>query len=399
MAARSKAEVTAQSQSPWRAWLTPSRVAMTARLLGAVGLPFLAISYLFAIGAEPEGRPAVDFMSFWSAASLAWRDPPLSYDAASQIAFQARAFQMDGRYLPFLYPPPFLALIAPLGLLPFAVAYPLWAVATYLVYLAGARKLAPGALWPLAVFPALYLNAVQGQTAALFTGLFLLAALQVQCRPWLSGVLFGALIFKPQLALLIPVALIAAGAWRTLAAAGLCAAGLLLAALALLGPESFIAFFHSNSVSLSLLQAQSPLGWAKLPSLFGALRQIGAPPMLALSAQALLALATAIFVGLVWRARRDAPTRAAALAMGALLATPYLLDYDFVLLVAPVYWFARDAWRRGPRTWEIVFLALVSLAPLACRRLSMETGVDPMPALMIAFAALLARRMLRVPSA
>jgi hypothetical protein len=38
-------------------------------------------------------------------------------------------------------------------------------------------------------------------------------------RPYLAGSLFGLMIFKPQLGLLLPVALIAGRQWRVFAAA------------------------------------------------------------------------------------------------------------------------------------------------------------------------------------
>ena len=99
------------------------------------------------------GYAPVDFMSFWSAGKLAWSDPASAYDAAHQIAFQSRAFHSQGRYLPFLYPPPFLAMAAGLALVPFAAAYPLWVAATWGFYAAVARRLAPAAAWPIAVAP------------------------------------------------------------------------------------------------------------------------------------------------------------------------------------------------------------------------------------------------------
>ncbi len=379
---------------PCTAWPGHHRLAAAARILAIVYAPLLIVPYLFAIGSQPGYRVSVDFMSFWSAASLAWRDPASAYDAASQIAFQASAFQTRGGYLPFLYPPPFLALVAPLGLLPFALAYPAWVAATYGIYFASTRRLLAKAAWPIAVFPAVYINAVQGQTAALFTGIFLAAALQVERRPWVAGLLFGALVFKPQLALLVPLALIAGGKWRTFLAAALSASGLLLAALILLGTDTYRAFLDNSAVSLSLLQGGS-VGWGKIQSLLGALNQIGAPPGLAAGAQGVLAIAAGAFVVAVWRTKADTLTKTAALAMGALLATPYMLDYDLVLLIAPICWLARRATEVGLRRWETCLLAAVYLGPLFCRQVAVAAGFNLMSPLLIGFAGLLAVKMLR----
>ena len=71
-----------------------------------------------------------------------------------------------------------------------------------------------GALLLALAAPAVFINAVGGQnstwTAALFgSGLSLL-----ERRPLLAGGLLGLLIYKPQLGLLIPVALLAGRHWR-----------------------------------------------------------------------------------------------------------------------------------------------------------------------------------------
>ena len=50
-------------------------------------------------------------------------------------------------------------------------------------------------------------------------GLFGAALLTLTKRPIVSGILFGCLAYKPQFALVIPVALLAAGQWRAIAAA------------------------------------------------------------------------------------------------------------------------------------------------------------------------------------
>jgi hypothetical protein len=374
-------------------WFDRERASGYAKIIAVAYVPLLIIPYLYAIGAEPGVRPSVDFMSFWSAAVLAWRDPASAYDAAIQIAFQAQAFQSVGRYLPFLYPPPFLAVVAPLGWLSFPVAYPVFVAATYAVYLVGARRLLPIGIWPIAVFPALYINAVQGQTGALFTGLFVAASMLVGRRPWMAGLLFGCLIFKPQLGLLIPVALVAGGCWRTIAGAALSALGLLAGALVLFGPETYQAFLHNTAVVASLLQGK--LDWGKVMSLYGAVRQAGGPAWLALAAQAALTLAATAVVILVWRRNANPLTRTAALAMGALLITPYVLDYDFVLLIAPLAWLARSGLQSGFRPWERLILAVVYLAPLVARQAAVAAGFNFMPLLLIGFAGLVAAKMLR----
>src|SRR5258706_16321345 len=71
-----------------------------------------------------------------------------------------------------------------------------------------------GALLLALAAPAVFVNAVRGQngtwTAALCGGGLSL----LERRPLLAGGLLGLLIYKPQLGLLIPVALLAGRHWR-----------------------------------------------------------------------------------------------------------------------------------------------------------------------------------------
>lgn len=379
-------------------WLSADRATGYAKILAIAYLPMLVIPYLYATGMADGAHAPVDFMSFWSAGRLAWTDPASAYESAREAAFQAQAFGASGRFLPFLYPPPFLAVAALLAALPFAVAYPVWAAATWALFIAAARRLSPAAIWPVAVFPALYVNAVQGQTAALFTALFVAACLQVERRPLLAGLLFGALTFKPQLGLLIPLALAAGGYWRTFAAAVAAAAALLAGSLLIFGVEVLPAFVAASQANAAMLQSGS-LPFAKIQSVFAALRQIGAPPMAAWGVQLVVTFAAAAAVVLAWRSRMALEAKMAILAAGAVVASPYLLDYDLVLLAAPLAWLAGRGARLGFGPWEKAFLALIYISPALCRGAALATDANLQPILLLAFFGLVALRLRSEPAA
>jgi hypothetical protein len=57
-------------------------------------------------------------------------------------------------------------------------------------------------------------------------------------------------------------------------------------------------------------------------------------------------------VGMIWRAVRTAPLRAATLLSATLLAVPLALLYDKLLLLVAIAWLMRDARRRGFLPWE-----------------------------------------------
>jgi len=105
----------------------------------------------------------------------------------------------------------------------------------------------------------------------------------------------------------------------------------------------------------------------------------------------------AVAVWLVWLWRRPVPfeLKAAALAAGALLATPYLYMYDLVALAVAVAFLLRFALLRGFITSEIVGLAgagaLILVFPYA------KTQVGLAAALIV--MALLVQRTIFLPPA
>ena len=85
-----------------------------------------------------------DFLSFWAAGRLAsGGHAALAYDIAQHRAVELQAAGAALGFLPFPYPPPFLAVLAPFGLLPFWVAFGGWIAITAALYLAATRRLLP----------------------------------------------------------------------------------------------------------------------------------------------------------------------------------------------------------------------------------------------------------------
>ena len=119
------------------------------------------------------------------------------------------------------YPPHLLLFTWPLALLPYATAYVLYSLAGFILYLAVAsegRWRAEHLLLP-ALAPAVIVNIWCGQNGFFIAALLVGGLLQLDRRPVLAGVLFGALSIKPQLGVLLPVMLALTGRWRTMIAA------------------------------------------------------------------------------------------------------------------------------------------------------------------------------------
>jgi hypothetical protein len=86
------------------------------------------------------------------------------------------------------------------------------------------------------------------------------------------------------------------------------------------------------------------------------------------------------------------------MAAAACLVTPFLLDYDLMLLAVPLAWVAAQAERGGDYlTWEKLILAMAFVLPLAARTMSLRLGVPVTPLAVAALLAVVVRRASLMP--
>jgi len=297
---------------------------------------------------DPQGRPiANDFVNVWAAGRLALDGAaPDAYDWTLHRAAEVRAvgYDFDG-YYGWHYPPPAFFFAAALATLPYLVAAVIWlatTLAAYVAAIAGILGLRTGVLFALG-FPAAIWNVTAGQngflTAALIGGTLGL----LERHPALAGICLGLLTYKPQFGLLFPIVLIADRRWLTIAVAALVA--ILLAALSWLvfGSASWQAFAHWAPLSSHVLIDEGALDWYRLQSVFALVRAHGGSETLAWTVQGVLSLTLAVGLVWLWKSRVAFELKAAALAAGALLATPYLFMYDLVVLAVAVAFLLRLA--------------------------------------------------------
>ncbi len=109
-------------------------------------------------------------------------------------------------------------------------------------------------------------------------------------------------------------------------------------------------------------------------------------------AQALVSLATLIALLIVIHRRPGAMAEGAMLATAACLATPFLLDYDLMLLAIPLAWVAAEAERSSYLPWEKLILGCAFLLPLVARPLATWVDVPVAPLVLIALFGMVVRR-------
>ena len=133
-------------------------------------------------------------------------------------------------------------------------------------------------------------------------------------------------------------------------------------------------------------------GWEKIQSLFSAVRMWGGSIDAAYAAQGALALTLAASVVWLWRSQAAFELKAAALAIACLLATPYVLDYDMVVLGIAIAFLVRHGLARGFHPYEISLLALAWAAPFLTRSVAGLSGVPLGLIVMLALYAMTLRR-------
>jgi hypothetical protein len=215
-------------------------------------------------------------------------------------------------------------------------------------------------------FPAAFLNFAHGQNAFLSAALFGGALALLGARPIFAGILIGMLTFKPQLGLLIPFVLLAGGHWKTFQAAAITTVTLAAISGALFGAEAWSAFMAQGSDALAALR-EGLVGWNKMISTYAMLRLAGLPDAMAMALQGAVSIIVAGVTVWAWRASSvvDTQTRYALLLVGALLATPFGLNYDLFLLAPAMAFIVARGLHSGFAPAEKSLLALVYMAPFA----------------------------------
>jgi hypothetical protein len=322
-------------------------------------------------------RVSGDFVSFWTAGklALAGRAAEAYQEAPHFVEQMALHGGPRWPYLAFFYPPFFMLLCAGLALLGYFSALCVWLVTTCACYAAAMRALLPRGLreepvWLLLMgYPAVMVNAGFGQNGFLSTALLGGAAVWLDRRPVLAGMCLGGLAYKPQLGIIVPLALVVAGRWRCFAAAGATVLVMAAAATLAFGADVWPAFLAGMThARINWLEPISPHYMKFFITVYGAIRLHEGPLALAYAAQAAVTVTAALMLVLaLWRrpaGARSGRAEIAATAACVPFCSPFMLEYDLVILAVPMAWLLGEALRDGFRRGEVATLLAVCLAPV-----------------------------------
>jgi hypothetical protein len=359
-------------------WLDQERVRRIALacLIVSIGAILLLIST--AQGTiDFKGRPlGSDFSQVWTAGTMVldgraaevWDWP--SHFRVQQAFHRSTTVDLYGWH----YPPPFLLIASALATMPYLVALVVWQVATLVPFtIMAQRYLGRRDAWLYVIAAPVTLICLTHGHNGFLTGLLLGGGLlMLDRKPFLAGLLMGCLVYKPQFALLIPLLFLATRQWTAILGAAASSLALIALTYAIWGWPVWQAFLDSLPLTRAVVIEQGSTGWEKIMSPFSAVRSWGMAVGPAYVVQAVASVAAiGATLTLAWNSRPA--LRNAAASAAVLISTPYVLDYDYVVLLLGIGFLWKDGENEGWGRWEKSLLAMAWIAPLLARTVASAT--------------------------
>jgi hypothetical protein len=390
------------------AWLSRERIRLWAwaALVASLGGMLYIVASSNGLN-DYQGRPlGTDFANVYAAGTYVLEGKPeLAFDPPAQHAREQQIFGAATPFYGWHYPPFFLFIAGLLALMPYMLALAVWQGVTLILYLLAMRSVLGAylpsptrgevkTLWLLlaVAYPAVFINLGHGHNGFLTAALMAAALVMLDRRPIVAGVLFGLLAYKPQFGLLIPLVLIATARWKTFAAASITVALLTIVTTLTFGMKVWPAFLESTHFTRLVVLEAGDTGWQKIQSVFSWVRMWGGSVPLAYGIQTAVTAAIAVALMWLWRSSIAFPYKAAALIIGALLATPYSLDYDLMVLAPAIAFLTAEGLAQGFRPGEKTALAALWIVPLIARSFAEVTSIPLAAPVMLLVLAMILRR-------
>jgi alpha-1,2-mannosyltransferase len=283
----------------------------------------------------------IDFHTYEAAAQVGLQQGWSHLYDQGLIATEQGALVPGERTQPYLSPPPVAWLSVALTPLPYNLAFYVWAVAMLAAFALAMAWSASGqglARWIAvggSIAPYWVLKAVRvGQVVPLVAASVAVAwRLVREDRQVAAGLILSLILLKPNTAILVPFALLAAGRLKTFVAWMAASAAVAVVAVLMLGPNGVTAYISQLTTGL-------PPGadWLTLE------RLIGVSGVTALVVRLVIVGAT---LAAAFRLRSSPGLAIAVGILGSLVVAPYLHDSDLCLLsvAALIVWEERPTMR------------------------------------------------------
>jgi hypothetical protein len=307
-----------------------------------------------------------DFVAFYTAGRIVdTGQSALLYDFDTAHRIQQEIYQVESEnFNPYLNPPFYALLFVPLSKLPYSVAAVLWMLFN-LACLWGAIRLlksaTPGNHFLLALTWLPAWSAITFGQNSLLSVLIISTtfAFWERKKPFQAGLVGGLMLYKPQLAIGLGLLwlLDIRKSWRSVLGMGVSGISLVILSAILLPEASLEYLTYAQMISANLMTFDGFPIWNAhgVQTFFFALL-----PGLKTTAQFLYLLSTLLGIFTYYRffhQHQDSRIRFAGAICLTLWITPYVMVYDWTLLIVP----AILLWDAAPTlkpAWEILFAIL-----------------------------------------
>jgi hypothetical protein len=290
-------------------------------------------------------------------------------------------------YLAWVYPPSFLLMIVPFAFLPYYWAMTLWLIITFLLALFSVYLLVPKCKQLALVFcsfPGILMNLRWGQNGFLNTALFGFGIYFLDTNPILSGLMFGLLTYKPQLAFVPFLLLLFQGKWKVLLWSAIFSILSVLTSGLLFGFRLWLLFFENffNSSS-ALLSGVWENTAAIQPTFYSSFRLLGLDGPVLIFTLLLISVAAAAAVIWVLKKSDNLYLKGSVLILSIFLISPYYLQYDLMLLSLPFILLMYDMNIHSARPFSVVASGLLWFMPMLNMLLVQVTRVQICPFIVV----------------
>lgn len=345
-------------------------LAVTVSICAVFGLVGWAFDlWFFRVG------PAQDWMVFYTVARAFFDgNLPLIFDGATLTDAINQRFADWLTYPlgphPWVYPPPFLLMILPFGVLPPVLSLVSFVLAGFVAAVLAVWRCLDSGLrrWPLIatllLCPAVPFNVMTGQNA-FYTAAVLVAGFGgIAQYPVACGALLGLLSVKPQLCLMAFVALVAARQWRALGSAAASACLLAFVSLSVVGFDMWRGWLDLVLGGNELYQSWLNVGRLNGIGVYACMSWLGAPGSLASLVQAAATVASGGTIYWVYRQAAPDAIRLAALLAATILAAPHASNSDAILLGLAAALYVTVLPAHELRPYRLAIAAAVWISPL-----------------------------------
>ena len=279
-----------------------------------------------------------DFVNFWQYGLAAWEDHPAKFYDPYWYNERLDLLTPGQNYPDQLwsYPPHFMLLMAPFGLVEYNIALVIFTFAGLIIWWRVAATPFVNRSVNLALFtsPFLIICLISGQLSLFLAAIFVWLYRNLDARPVLSGVLIALITVKPHLGLLIPLFLILTHRWKVFASATIASVAFISLSLLIHGFEVWQAYFDLGlKYQSQILKGSTTLVDGLMPTALMNMVVTGAGSGLAIFIHAIFALGAVIWFCMIVLNSKDHFTQFAALLVATYILSPYMMAYDFIILI------------------------------------------------------------------